>query len=125
VVEETLRYDGPVQGIFRQATEAVEIAGTTIPAQALVFPLFASANHDETKFSNPERFDITGSLDGHFGFGFGLHYCLGAQLARLEAEATLEELFARYSSFSYSPDEVAHTESFFLRGLTTLPLTVH
>jgi cytochrome P450 len=125
VVEESLRYDGPVQGIFRQATEAVEIAGTTIPAQALVFPLFASANHDAAKFPDPERFDMSRTLDGHFGFGFGLHFCLGAQLARLEAEVALEELLARYSSFSYRADEVAHTESFFLRGLTTLPLSVH
>lgn len=125
VVEEALRYDGPVQGIFRQATQAVEIAGTTIPAQALVFPLFASANHDATRFPDPERFDMSRTLDGHFGFGFGLHFCLGAQLARLEAEVALEELLARYASFSYRAEEVAHTESFFLRGLATLPLRVH
>ena len=125
VIEETLRYDGPVQGIFRQSTEKVEIAGTTIPAQSLVFPLFASANHDETIFADPERFDITRTLDGHLGFGFGRHFCLGAQLARLEAEVALEELVVRYTSFSYRPAEVVHTESFFLRGLSTLPLRVH
>src|SRR5262249_36081726 len=64
-VEETLRYDGPVQGLPRQATEDVEIAGTTIPAGALVFPLFASANRDEHKFPDPDRFDITRNTDGH------------------------------------------------------------
>jgi cytochrome P450 len=121
-VEETLRYDGPVQGLPRQATEDVELAGTTIPAGALVFPLFASANRDETKFPDPDRFDITRNTDGHLAFGFGIHYCLGAELARLEARITFEELFRRFPSLSRKNDTVMRVDSFFLRGLKTFAL---
>jgi cytochrome P450 len=124
-VEETLRYDGPVQGLPRQATEDVEIAETTIPAGALVFPLFASANRDEHKFPDPDRFDITRNTDGHLAFGFGIHYCLGAQLARLEATIAFEELFVRFPSLSRQDETVTRVDSFFLRGLKTFPLVAN
>jgi cytochrome P450 len=124
-VEETLRYDGPVQGLPRQATEDVEIAETTIPAGALVFPLFASANRDEHKFPEPDRFDITRNTDGHLAFGFGIHYCLGAQLARLEATIAFEELFVRFPSLSRQDETVTRVDSFFLRGLKTFPLVAN
>ena len=85
VVEETLRYDAPVVGLLRQTTEDVELSGTTIPAGTMVLPLFASANHDDTRFPDPERFDITRNAGGHLAFGYGIHFCLGAPLARIEA----------------------------------------
>ena len=121
-VEETLRYDGPVQGIPRQVTENVEIAGTTLSAGSLVFPLFASANRDENKFPDPDRFDITRNTEGHLAFGFGIHYCLGAELARLETRITFEELLRRFPSLSRQNDMVTRTDSFLLRGLKTFPL---
>jgi len=123
VVEETLRYDGPVQGIFRQATHDIELAGTTIPAGSLVFPLFASADRDENKFANPDQFDITRKTDGHIAFGFGIHFCLGAPLARLEAKIALQEMLGRFQNLKKKEEGITRIDSFFLRGLKTLPLT--
>ncbi len=124
VVEETLRYDGPIQGLLRQATEDVELSGTTIPAGAMVFPLFASANHDETQFPDPERFDITRNAGGHLAFGYGIHFCLGAPLARLESIVALQELFARYPSIQRADDTLNRVNAMLLRGLKSLPLVV-
>lgn len=123
IVEETLRYDGPVQGIFRQATQDVELSGTTIPAGSLVFPLFASADRDERQFPDPDRFDITRNTNDHIAFGFGIHFCLGAPLARLEAKVALEEMVARLCGWSHKEDQVTRIDSFFLRGPKTLPMT--
>ncbi len=120
VVEETLRYDGPVQGIFRQAIEDVDLAQTTISAGSMVLPLFASANHDARVFPDPERFDITRKTEDHIAFGFGIHFCLGAPLARLESIVALEELLARFPSMTRKNDAVSRIDSFFLRGLKTL-----
>ncbi|MGH8007590.1 MAG: cytochrome P450, partial [Candidatus Binatia bacterium] len=79
VLEETLRYDGPIQNLFRLATQETEVAGTTIPAGSPVLLLVGSANHDERKFPDPGRFDMMRNTEGHVGFGFGIHFCLGAQ----------------------------------------------
>jgi cytochrome P450 len=91
-IEETLRYDAPVQILFRVATQDVELAGTRIPKGAYVAPLLGSANRDERRFPDPDRFDVARDAQGHLGFGFGKHFCLGASLARLEARVALEAL---------------------------------
>jgi len=91
-IEETLRYDAPIQILFRTATQDVEIAGTKIPKGAYVAPILGSANRDERRFPDPDRFDVTRDAQGHLGFGFGKHFCLGASLARLEARCALEAL---------------------------------
>ncbi|MGH7962045.1 MAG: cytochrome P450, partial [Candidatus Binatia bacterium] len=122
LIEETLRYDGPVQLLFRQATQEVELAGTKIPAGSPVLFLLGSANRDERKFPEPERFDILRSTDGHVGFGFGVHFCLGAQLARLEAKVALEALLGRFPSLVRKEEQVTRVESPALRGPKTLPL---
>ena len=124
-IEETLRYDGPVQGIPRQLTQEVEIAETTLPTGTLVFPLIASGNRDERKFVDSERFDITRKTDGHLAFGYGIHFCLGAQLARLETQIAFEELFAQFSSFSRRDETVVRVDSLIVRGPKTLPLVVN
>ena len=76
--------DESVQGISRQLTKDVEIAEPTLPTETLVFSLVASGNRDERKFVDSERFDITRNTDDHLSFAYGIHFCLGAQLARLK-----------------------------------------
>ncbi len=88
------------------------------------FPLFASANHDETQFPDPERFDITRNAGGHLAFGYGIHFCLGAPLARLESIVALQELFARYPSIQRADDTLNRVNAMLLRGLKSLPLVV-
>lgn len=123
LVEETLRYDGPVQGLFRMTTREVELAGTTIPTGAVVMPLFASADRDEREFPDPDRFDITRNADGHVAFGFGIHFCLGAALARLEARIALEALLFDLPPFVRAGNgPVERINSIFLRGPKALPM---
>src|SRR5262245_32052753 len=124
LIEESLRYHSPVQALFRQTTQTVEIAGTTIPAKATVMPLLASANRDERKFPHPdpERFDLTRNADGHVALGHGVHFCLGAPLARLEAKVALEALLQHLPPFKAAEHHVSWIDSFFVRGPKTLPL---
>ena len=122
LIEEGLRYHSPVQALFRQTTQAVEIAGTTIPTKATVMPLLASANRDAGKFPNPERFDLTRNTDGHVALGHGVHFCLGAPLARLEAKVALEALLPYLPSLRLTVQPITWIDSFFVRGPKTLPL---
>jgi cytochrome P450 len=124
LIEEGLRYHSPVQALFRQTTQAMEIAGTTIPAKATVMPLLASANRDARKFPDPERFDLTRNTDGHVAFGLGVHFCLGAPLARLEATVALEVLLQQLPSFRATAQPVTWIDSFFVHGPKTLALAV-
>jgi cytochrome P450 len=122
LVEEVLRYDAPVQFVFRTATSDVELAGVRIPAGATVMPLIGSANRDDAQFPDGERFDVARNPQGHLGFGFGIHFCLGASLARLEARVALEELFGRFRGLERTQSEVEHIDSFLVRGPRRLPL---
>ena len=96
-IEEVLRYHGPIEGTKPMyAAEDVTLHGVTIPRKSMVMTLLGAANHDERQFENPEVFDITRSPNPHMGFGRGIHYCLGAPLARLETKIALTNLFDRY-----------------------------
>ena len=88
-IEEILRYASPVWRLTRVPNTDVEIAGTTIPADTVVFAWLASANRDEAQFPEPERFDITRTPNRHVAFGHGIHFCIGAPLARMEAGVAL------------------------------------
>ena len=123
VIEETLRWDSPVQSLFRKTTAEVEFSGTKIPEGRMVMLLLNSANRDERHFDDGERFDITRRTSGHLGFGLGVHFCLGASLARLEARVTLEALFARCTDFALETDEVEFLDSLLIRGPRALPLS--
>ena len=92
LVEEVLRYNSPVQVIFRRTAQDVEMEGGKIPAGQNVFLLLGSANRDERQFPEPDRFDIARNPQDHVAFGYGIHYCLGAPLARLEGRNALEAL---------------------------------
>jgi cytochrome P450 len=120
LVEEALRYDSPVQLVFRQTTREVEIRGTRIPADTPVVLLLGSANRDERVFPDPDRFDVAREPRGHLAFGFGPHFCMGAALARLEAKVALEALvpvLARCKPVGGKPPMV---DSFLVRGRSRL-----
>ncbi|QJY46085.1 cytochrome P450 [Pseudonocardia broussonetiae] len=121
--EETLRLEAPVQAFFRETTCEVEIDGTTIPADSRVCLHFGSANRDERRFADPDRFDLhRGALD-HLAFGNGVHGCAGQGLARLEARAIVQALAGRVARFAPAGEPVRHYNPV-LRGLQELPVTV-
>ncbi len=95
-VEEFLRYDGSVERAFnRFVLEDVELGGQIVPQGAMIIPILASASRDEAVFENPEALDVTRTPNPHMGFGKGVHYCVGAPLARIEAEIALNTLLHR------------------------------
>jgi cytochrome P450 len=101
-VEELLRYDAPIQVLVRTSTRDVEIGGGVIPDRAQVLLVWASANRDERRWVDPDRLDVTRAPVRHAAFGDGIHHCLGAPLARLEALIVFEELFARIPDYAVS-----------------------
>src|SRR6185295_19986479 len=121
-VEEMLRYDGPSQSVLRIATEAVTLSGVTIPRGALVLALVGSANHDERVYPDPERFDLDRASQGGLQFGHGIHFCIGAALARMEARAALSALVARVRSVRRTAGEVVYNRTLTVRGPAVLPL---
>jgi cytochrome P450 len=126
VVEETLRWDSPVQALFRLATTDVEFAGEKIPSGSIVLPVFAAANRDDDQFEDAARFDIHRDTQGHLAFGFGAHFCLGASLARLEAKIALETLLRGFPDFEIASGQagrVEYIDSFLLRGPKRLTLS--
>ena len=121
VVEESLRHDTPAQMMFRTAIGDVEIAGNLIPAGATVIALLGSANRDPRVFADPDRFDATRGATEHVSFGYGVHFCLGAALARLEATVALQELVARASRLEPA-GTIERISSLVFRGPARLPL---
>ncbi|HZR80975.1 MAG TPA: cytochrome P450 [Candidatus Binatia bacterium] len=122
-VDEVLRWDSPVQATVRRATRRAEIRGHTVAEGELALVWIGSANRDEEIFPDPDRFDVARDPNRHIAFGFGTHYCLGANLARLEARIALDALLGRTRSFERVAGEpVARTESFILRGVRKLPV---
>jgi cytochrome P450 len=124
-VEEALRYEAPAPLAERRTTQEVEIDGITIPAKAFVCLMIGSANRDPEVFEDPDRFLITRDASRHLSFGDGPHYCLGAQLTRMETAAALEGLFFQTKKVKAleSLDSVRYIASSKLRGLTALKLT--
>ena len=116
VVEETVRWEGPIQILFRRVRRAVTLGGTTLPENAIVMPLLGSANRDERQFPRPDVFDITRDTGGHVGFGLGVHYCLGAALARLEARVAIEALLDHLPGLERSDPSREYIDSFLIRG---------
>ena len=122
-VEEVLRYSSPVQLDPRRATRAVELHGLRVEAGQIVVNWLGSANHDERVFPDAECFDIGRSENRHLAFGFGTHYCLGANLARLEAQVALRTLLARTRAFERLDDEPLPLHpSIVFRAVTRLPV---
>jgi cytochrome P450 len=125
-VEEILRFDSPVQGAIRVARKQTNIGGVEVDPGILVIVLLGAANRDSSKFDRPDTFDITRNPNDHLAFGRGIHFCLGAQLARLEGSIALTSVLERFPRLALAdPGEpLSYRGSLFLRGLTALPLTI-
>lgn len=124
-IDESLRFDSPVAGLWRTTTCPVDVAGTTIPADASVMVRYAAANRDETRFEDPEVFDIErDNANEHLAFGWGNHYCVGAQLARAELRSAFRALLDRLDNIELARPlgTLPHEPSFFLRPMKELPL---
>jgi cytochrome P450 len=122
-VEESLRYDTAVQGMTRHAAEDCEFGGVGVPAGTEVVTLLGAANRDPERFADPDRFDITRTGPKVLSFGAGIHFCLGAPLARLEASLALPAILGRFPNLAPAGEPTRRT-SFNLRGYETVPVTV-
>jgi cytochrome P450 len=123
VVEETLRYDGPIQRVRRIVVQARELGGQTLSAGDAVYLMLGAANRDPEAFPEPDRFWPDRPKTAHIAFGLGVHFCLGAALARTEAPIALRRLLLRYPSLRSPADwQPAHNPSLTIRGLPSLPL---
>jgi cytochrome P450 len=121
-VEELLRYDGPVQGTGRVATEPMEIDGRLVEPQQAVLCMLAAANRDPAQFERPDELDVTRQPNEHLAFGDGIHFCLGAPLARLEGQIAFQSLLERLPEPRLAAEELHWGGTFILRGLTGLPI---
>jgi len=122
-VEELNRVESPTQALSRTATRDVTFHGVTIPAGSRVMLLWGAANHDEREFPDPERFDVTRQFSRHLAFSHGIHFCLGANLARIEARAALEEWHARFPNYELDGEPV-RAQSIWARAYSRIPVRV-
>lgn len=122
-VEEVLRYDPPVQLVWRQTMQALEIGGRQIEAGQVVLLNLAAANRDPDQFREPDRFDITRQETRHVGFGYGAHFCLGAPLARLEGQLALQTMLHRFSTLHLASETLEWHATVAFRRLKALPVT--
>jgi len=122
-VEEVLRFNSPVQGTMRRAARDVEFKGREVKKGQGMVVFIGAANRDPAQFPDPLTFDITRTPNKHLAFGMGIHFCLGAPLARLEAKIALEELFKRATNFRRTTTgPLPRVPMFILRGVRELPL---
>lgn len=122
-IEEFLRFDAPLQLFERTATQDTEISGITVQKGQKIASLLGSANRDEDVFENPEQLDLTRANNPQIGFGAGIHFCLGAPLARLELSASLPMLFERFPEIQLDGEPVRR-DTFVLRGYEVIPANI-
>jgi cytochrome P450 len=123
-VEETLRYDNSTQLLMRHTLEEVTVRGVTIPAGENVLLLVGSANRDPDVFEAPDVYDIARDTTAMLSFGRGTHFCMGASLARLEAQVAFEEWWKRFPGYQVVPDGIGRVHSVNVRGFAALPVDV-
>jgi pimeloyl-[acyl-carrier protein] synthase len=121
-VEEMLRYESPVQITCRTALEDVEVAGQPVRKGEMVTLSLGAANRDPERFPDPDRFDVARHPNPHLGFGVGIHHCLGASLARVEAQVAIRTLVARYGRWTLKTESPEWLPTLLIRGLRSLPV---
>jgi cytochrome P450 len=122
-LEEVLRFRAPVQSMFRASLREVELDGTVVPANAFIVASIGSANRDPEVFVDPDRFEPARAPNPHVAFGHGIHFCLGAPLARLESRIALEALLATFRTIEVARDW-SPRRAFHVHGPATLPVTL-
>lgn len=123
MVEEMLRYDGPVSGTLRVATRDIELGGILIPARSKILARLAAANRDPAVYDRPDDFDPTRkNVHRHFAFGRGVHTCLGNMLARRELTIAFEQLLGRLDNIALADEQIHYHPSMITRGLTKLEI---
>jgi cytochrome P450 len=121
-IEEVLRYESPSPVQARFVAEDVEHYGVVVPRGSAMLLLTASGNRDERKFADGDRFDIHRTIDHHLAFGYGIHFCMGAALARLEGRIALEEVLLRFPSWEIDRDRAVQARTSTVRGWECLPV---
>lgn len=121
-IEEVLRYEAPSPVQARYVTQDVEHYGRVVPEGSVMLLLSASANRDERKFPDADRFDIHRKIDHHVAFGYGIHFCLGAALARLEGRIALDEVLQRFPTWEVDDDNAVQARTSTVRGWERLPV---
>jgi cytochrome P450 len=123
-IEEALRFDSPVQGLFRTSRSETELLGEPIAPHTKMQLLYASGNRDASHWDDPDEFRLDRDINvlrKHLAFGWGIHYCIGAPLARLETKITVERILDRMGDIELA-GEPQRNESYVVRGLTSLPI---
>ncbi|HEX4490536.1 MAG TPA: cytochrome P450 [Acidimicrobiia bacterium] len=123
-IEELLRYETPGPQIGRYMPEAVELYGETVPAGSAMLMVVSAANRDERRWPDAGRFDLHRTIGQHLGFGYGIHYCLGAALARLEGRVAVDEFLNRFPEWEVDLDRARIAPTSTVRGYETLPVLV-
>jgi cytochrome P450 len=121
-IEEVLRYESPSPVQARYVTRAVEEHGQTVPEGSVMLLLTAAANRDDRKFAEPDHFDVHRKIDHHLAFGYGIHFCLGAALARLEGRVALDEVLQRWPEWEVDWDRAKQARTSTVRGWESLPV---
>jgi pimeloyl-[acyl-carrier protein] synthase len=122
--EEMTRYVSPVQLTGRAALEDIDCGPVTIKKGEFMMLLLASANRDPEVFKDPEKFDVGRQENPHVGFGFGIHHCLGASLARLETQTAIPRLLAKAKHIELATDRLSYRDNIMLRGLNEMPVRI-
>jgi cytochrome P450 len=119
-IEEFFRYNGPVQLLGRIARSEITIAGTTIPAESAITLIVASANRDESQFTDADRMDIKRDPNPHLAFGYGTHFCLGEWLGKLQTRTAIERFFAKFNEVEIADQKIEWQRNISVRGMKSL-----
>jgi cytochrome P450 len=122
-IEELLRFEPPTPHVARYVAHDIELHGRTVPAGSAMICLTGSANRDGSKYRDPDRFDVRRDIGQHLTFGYGIHFCLGAALARMEGRVTLDEVLKRFPQWEVDWDNIERAPTSTVRGWESMPVT--